>query len=41
MWVVGAEAKEIKLGGVRAELGNINLTYLCKYIQRKVAGRGN
>ena len=34
------EAEEIKLAGVRAELGNILLTYLCKYIQYKVAGRG-
>ena len=34
------EAEEIKLAGVRAELGNILLTYLCKYLQYKVAGRG-
>ena len=34
------DAKEIKLAGVRAELGNINLTHLCKYIQCKVVGRG-
>ena len=41
MWVVaGVEHEEIKLAGVRAELGNILLTYLCKYIQCKVAGRG-
>ena len=36
----GVECEEIKLAGVRAELGNILLTYLCKYIQYKVAGRG-
>ena len=36
----GVECEEIKLAGVRAELGNIILTYLCKYIQCKVAGRG-
>ena len=29
-----------KLAGVRAELGNINLTHLCKYIPFKVAVRG-
>ena len=40
MWVVEVEAEEIKLAWVRAELGNILLTYLCKYIQYKVAGRG-
>ena len=40
MWVVGVEADEIKLAGVRAKLGNIIFTYLCKYIQCKVAGRG-
>ena len=34
------EAEEIKLAGVRAKLGNIILTYLCKYTQYKVAGRG-
>ena len=34
------EAEEIKLAGVRAELGHFLLTYLCKYIQYKVAGRG-
>ena len=34
------ECEEIKLAEVRAELGNILLTYLCKYIQYKVAGRG-
>ena len=28
----GGEAKEIKLAGGRADLGNINLTHLCKYI---------
>ena len=33
------EAKEIKIARERAELGNILLTYLCKYIQYKVAGR--
>ena len=33
------ECEEIKLAGVRAELGNILLTYLCKYIQCKVTGR--
>ena len=38
MWVVGVEADEIKLAGVRAKLGNIIFTYLCKYIQCKVAG---
>ena len=36
----GGEAEEMKLAGVRDELGNILLTYLCKYIQYKVAGRG-
>ena len=36
----GAEAEEIKLAGVRAELGNINITHLCKHIPRKVGGRG-
>ena len=36
----GAEAEEIKLAGVRAELGNINITHLCKFTQCKVAGRG-
>ena len=41
MWVVvvvmvgGAE--EIKLAGVRAELGNLNLTHLCEYTQCKMA----
>ena len=40
MWVVGVEADEIKLAGVRAKLGNFIFTYLCKYIQCKVAGRG-
>ena len=35
----GVECEEIKLAGVRAELGNILLTYLCKYIQCKVTGR--
>ena len=34
------EAKQIKLAGVMAELGNINFTHLCKYIQCKVVGRG-
>ena len=32
----GVECEEIKLAGVRAELGN---TYLCNNIQCKVAGR--
>ena len=35
----GVECEEIKLTGVRAELGNILLTYLCKYIQCKVTGK--
>ena len=36
----GVETEEIKLAGVRAELGNINLTNMYKYIQCKVAGGG-
>ena len=35
----GVECEEIKLAGVRAELGNTILTYLWKYIQYKVSGR--
>ena len=35
----GVECEEIKLDGVRAELGNILLTYLCNNIQCKVTGR--
>ena len=38
--MVGVAADEIKLAGVRAKLGNFIFTYLCKYIQCKVAGRG-
>ena len=33
------EAEEITLAGVRAKLDSIIFTYLCKYIQCKVAGR--
>ena len=33
------ECEEIKLAEVRAKLGNILLTYLCKYNRCKVAGR--
>ena len=32
------EAEEIKLAGVRADLGNINLTHLCKYTPCKLDG---
>ena len=37
----GLEAEEIKLAGVRAEFANTILTYLRKYIQYKVSGRGS
>ena len=39
MYSKGVECEEIKLAGVRAELGNILVIYLCKYIQCKVFGR--
>ena len=34
------KADEIELAGVGAELVNINLSHLCKYIQCLVTGRG-